>query len=84
MPGRILKGMPLYEYLCRTCDTRFEARREMSAAGDPMPCPAGHDDTRRLLSAFAVGGKAQAVASAPAPSAPMGGGGCGGACACRH
>ena len=76
--------MPLYEYLCRTCDTRFEARREMAAASDPMPCPDGHDDTRRLLSAFAVGGKAKAgpAPAAAAPRAPMGG--CGGGCACAH
>lgn len=77
--------MPLYEYRCRVCDTRFEARREMAAASEPVPCPEGHADTKRLLSAFAVGGKSKA-GPAPAPSngaAAWTGGGCGGGCACH-
>lgn len=76
--------MPLYEYRCMVCDTRFEARREMASAGDPAPCPEGHADTKRLLSAFAVGGKSKAgPAPSPAPAPAFGGGGCGGGCACR-
>jgi putative FmdB family regulatory protein len=69
--------MPVYEYLCRTCDTRFEARRPMAEAGSPLDCPAGHHDTTRLLSVFASVGRGP---QAPAPGA--GGGGCGPGCAC--
>ena len=66
--------MPRYEYRCRTCDTVFEERREMRAADAPAMCPSGHDDTVRLLSAFAAVGRAES-GRPPAP--------CGAACACH-
>jgi hypothetical protein len=53
----------------------------MSQASDPAACPQGHEDTVKLLSTVAVGGRAGA--SAPAPGGGGGGGGCcGGACGC--
>lgn len=75
--------MPLYEYRCRTCDERFEARRAMADADEPLACPNGHTRAVRLLAAFAATGRA---GSGPSPAAPMpaGGGGCGAACACAH
>lgn len=74
--------MPVYEYVCRSCDTRFEARRPMSEAGAPIGCPAGHADTTRVLSVFAAVGASR---SAPAPVPSAGGaGGCGPGCACAH
>jgi hypothetical protein len=53
----------------------------MSQSSDPAACPQGHDDTVKLLSTVAVGGRA---GSAPAPGGGGGGGGgcCGGACGC--
>jgi putative FmdB family regulatory protein len=69
--------MPRYEYRCRACGDTFELNRPMSESSDPASCPAGHDDTVKLLSAVAVGGRA---GSGPA-SAPAGEGGCcGGGC----
>jgi putative FmdB family regulatory protein len=73
--------MAVYEYLCRICDTRFEARRPMSEAAVAIECPAGHADTARVLSVFASIGAASRQA-APASAAPAGG--CGAACACAH
>jgi putative FmdB family regulatory protein len=74
--------MPTYEYLCRTCDTRFEARRPMSEATSPMACPVGHEETTRLLSVFAaVGGRAESAMPRPTAGGPASGG-CGPACAC--
>ncbi|MCB5164896.1 zinc ribbon domain-containing protein [Streptomyces bambusae] len=67
--------MPRYEYRCRTCGETFEMNRPMAESGAPASCPAGHDDTVKLLSAVAVGG----TAAAPAPS---GGGCCGGGGCC--
>ncbi|MEV4915755.1 zinc ribbon domain-containing protein [Streptomyces tirandamycinicus] len=67
--------MPRYEYRCRTCDDTFELSRPMAESSAPAPCPAGHDDTVKLLSAVAVGG----TSTGPAP-APTGGGGGGGCC----
>ena len=66
--------MPHYEYRCRACGDTFELTRPMSESSAPAACPAGHDDTVKLLSAVAVGGLG---------AAPLGGGGCcGGACGC--
>ena len=75
--------MPLYEYLCPQCDQRFEARRSMAEASDPVDCPQCHVGSRRLLSMFASVGGATASAP-PMPSAATGGGhGCGGGmCGC--
>ncbi|WFB83658.1 MULTISPECIES: zinc ribbon domain-containing protein [Streptomyces] len=72
--------MPRYEYRCRSCGDTFELSRPMAESAAPAACPAGHDDTVKLLSTVAVGGSAST--SAPAPSQGGGGGGgcCGGGC----
>ncbi|MCT9087879.1 zinc ribbon domain-containing protein [Streptomyces sp. ASQP_92] len=69
--------MPRYEYRCRSCGDTFELSRPMAESAAPAACPAGHDDTVKLLSTVAVGGAAK---SGPAPSAGGGGGCCGGGC----
>ncbi|CAB4346845.1 MAG: zinc ribbon domain-containing protein [Actinobacteria bacterium] len=76
--------MPLYDYKCPECDTRFEARRSMAEASDPVDCPNGHAGSRRLLSVFAtVGGSSSSAAPATAPMPRAGGHGCGGGmCGC--
>ncbi|WP_327356445.1 FmdB family zinc ribbon protein [Streptomyces sp. NBC_01304] len=70
--------MPRYDFRCRTCGDTFELSRPMSEASDPAACPAGHEDTVKLLSTVAVGG----AAAAPASGGGGGGGGgcCGGGC----
>lgn len=73
--------MPRYEYRCLTCDATFEQRRAMAEADDAVTCPAGHADTRRLLSVFASTGSAAPSASSAPAAAPMRG--CGGGCACH-
>ena len=65
--------MPRYDYRCRACGATFEVSRPMSESSDPCTCPAGHDDTVKLLSTVAVGGRAT-------PSAGRAGGGAGGCC----
>lgn len=47
--------MPLYEYICDTCHTRFEVRRSFSDNGVPV-CPHcnGTGDIRRIFSAPAI------------------------------
>jgi putative FmdB family regulatory protein len=69
--------MPRYEYRCRACGDTFELTRPMSESADPCTCPAGHDDTVKLLSTVSVGGRA--AASGPSGA---GGGCCGGSCGC--
>ncbi len=54
----------------------------MAQSSDPAMCPAGHDDTVKLLTTFATVGRATGPGPAPV-SPPTGGGGCcgGGCCA---
>jgi putative FmdB family regulatory protein len=73
--------VPLYEYRCKTCDDRFELRRSVAEADDPVSCPGGHTGAVRLLAAFAATGRSTASAMATAPSA-MPAGPCGSSCAC--
>nr|WP_221493205.1 zinc ribbon domain-containing protein [Actinomadura coerulea] len=71
-------GVPRYDYRCRACGSTFEVSRPMINASDPAPCPAGHDDTVKLLSTVAVTGSSRGGAPQPPPSG--GGGCCGGGC----
>ncbi|GLF93887.1 FmdB family zinc ribbon protein [Streptomyces yaizuensis] len=71
--------MPRYEFRCRSCGDTFEVSRPMAQSSDPAACPAGHEDTVKLLSTVAVGGTSQGAAPAPAPGGG-GGGCCGGGC----
>ncbi|GAA3485433.1 FmdB family zinc ribbon protein [Streptomyces sp. NPDC005151] len=68
--------MPRYEYRCRSCGDTFELSRPMAESSAPASCPAGHEDTVKLLSTVAVGGGS----AKSAPAAPSGGGGGGGCC----
>ena len=73
--------MPRYEFRCRACGDTFEVTRSMSESSAPAACPAGHDDTVKLLSTVAVSG----IASQSGPAGGFGGGAggcCGGACGC--
>lgn len=68
--------MPVYEFYCRTCNTKFEKLLPMSAADNPVDCPDGHATTLRTLSLVAapVRGDGGFIAG--------GGCACGGACSC--
>jgi putative FmdB family regulatory protein len=69
--------MPLYEYLCEECETRFERLLPLSAIDDPASCPQGHTAGRRLISIFSALSKD----SGGEPNLIGGGcGGCGGGC----
>ncbi|NWF27477.1 zinc ribbon domain-containing protein [Streptomyces sp. PKU-EA00015] len=72
--------MPRYEFRCRSCDDTFEVSRPMAESSAPASCPAGHDDTVKLLSAVAVGGTRSAGPPPGAGGAGGGGGCCGGGC----
>ena len=70
--------MPIYEYVCKKCQTKFDhLARTMSASdgGDKVKCPQCEStQTARALSVFAVG----AEGSSKSESAPSCGR-CGGA-----
>jgi putative FmdB family regulatory protein len=75
----MIAHVPVYEYRCPTCDTRFDVRRPMSEANTATQCPDGHDGAVRLLSVFAAVGTGDAGAPTPASA----GAPCGPACACH-
>lgn len=52
--------MPLYEYECPQCQTRFEAILHAAEKEEPE-CPDCGEPARRLLSGFAVRGEAVAA-----------------------
>lgn len=71
--------MPVYEYVCLGCESRFERLQGLSEA-EP-DCPSCHSTrVRRQLSVFAAG---TSDSSGFAPEARGGGCACGGACTCR-
>jgi putative FmdB family regulatory protein len=79
----ILTVMPRYDFRCRACGDTFEVTRPMSAASAPANCPAGHDDTVKLLTTVAIGTAGRGSAGGPiGPVASGGGGCCGGGCGC--
>ncbi|MPZ15773.1 MAG: zinc ribbon domain-containing protein [Chloroflexi bacterium] len=45
--------MPIYEYYCRACNTKFERLQPMNAANEAIVCPAGHEGAVRALSLIA-------------------------------
>jgi putative FmdB family regulatory protein len=59
--------MPLYEYYCADCNTKFEALRRMSQADDPIACARCKGmNTSRAISTFAAiskggGGESQSL-----------------------
>ncbi len=45
--------MPIYEYICSECDTRFEQMRPLSQSDKAAECPRCHKPARRKMSTFA-------------------------------
>ena len=74
--------MPLYEYMCPTCDYKFEKLQAMSALG--ADCPNCEQPAKRAISVFASvarGGSEMPTSMGSLP--PLSGGGCcGGGCGC--
>ena len=71
--------MPLYEYVCLSCNTKFTVLRPMAQANEPADCPDGHGRAPRVLSVFASFSREESGAMTA-----VGGGACacGGNCAC--
>ena len=80
--------MPLYEYYCADCQTKFDALRPMSKADAPIQCKNCESRrTSRALSLFAAHtGGGQSDSSTSFGNGGFGGGcGCGGGtCGCSH
>jgi putative FmdB family regulatory protein len=72
-----LTTVPIYEYVCMSCESHFE---ELVGMLGPDPdCPdCGSEKVKKQISAFAAHG------TAGQPSFGGGGGCCGGSCGCGH
>ncbi len=46
--------MPLYEYYCPVCESKFEVLRPMSRSDEPASCPSGHEGAERTISVFSA------------------------------
>jgi putative FmdB family regulatory protein len=86
-----VQQMPVYEYYCSDCHTKFETLRSMSAANEPMECAScgASKHVNRTISTFArvsgngieAFGGSESGGSTSMPD--FGSGGCcGGGCGC--
>jgi putative FmdB family regulatory protein len=73
--------MPVYEYFCRTCNSRYDKLRPLREADAPGTCPTCNEQNSiRTLSVFiTVSNSPKSESTAPALH---GGCACGGACSC--
>lgn len=73
--------MPLYEYYCPKCASKYELLRPMGRSDEPGTCPKGHGSSARKLSVFAAvskgGGPAGMMDAPSGGGCACGGGGCG-------
>ena len=75
--------MPLYEYYCRNCATKFTQLRPISAAGEPSECDYGHPAAPVLTVGVQVQSSAQAQGASASEPLMSGGCACGrGGCGC--
>jgi putative FmdB family regulatory protein len=64
--------MPIYEFTCKSCDTKFEHLTRSMSENPKAPCPScGSDKTARALSVFAVSSGSSANSAAAGDDAPM-------------
>ena len=59
--------MPIYEYRCRKCDSKFELLRGISASDEDIECPeCGEKAAERIFSVFS--GKSSGADCGPGSS----------------
>jgi putative FmdB family regulatory protein len=72
--------MPIYEYVCMSCESHFE---ELVRGDETPPCPdCGATKAKRQFSVFAAHGTSKQATLRGPSGAGAGGGCCGGACGC--
>jgi putative FmdB family regulatory protein len=67
--------MPIYEYVCPECKTKFELMRPISKSSEPADCPECKHTAERAISKFVC-----RASSEFSLTAPLGGGGGGSGC----
>ena len=69
--------MPLYEYYCPKCESKYELLRPLRRMDEPAVCGAGHVGGERVLSMFAA-----LTRRGDGEVSSVGGGGCAGCAGC--
>ncbi len=68
--------MPIYEYVCQDCGSKFEKLVRLSTATNELACPScGNQRLERALSTFAAH-SGQSASDGPGPGMCPGGGVC--------
>ena len=67
--------MPIYEYICPDCKTKFELMRPISRCAEPAECPKCKHPAGRALSSFCCRSGNESGGTTPIAG---GGGGCAG------
>lgn len=62
--------MPLYEYVCPKCKSRFELLRQMSQVDEGVLCPHCNSRAEKVLSSFACFSKDESGISSPVGGSP--------------
>ncbi|HEX5939836.1 MAG TPA: zinc ribbon domain-containing protein [Dehalococcoidia bacterium] len=73
--------MPLYEYYCPKCESKFEMLRSMDRADESTSCPQGHPSATRVLSLTARPARGDGFEGA-FEAEEAAGCACGGNCSC--
>jgi len=75
--------MPMYEYRCLACDSRFERLRRMDQGDTDVLCPACQSAlVERRVSVFAAHTRGAGAVASEVPVTASTAGCCGGACGC--
>lgn len=70
--------MPIYEYICRSCDERFALLQRVNSPGNETRCPkCSSQEVKKVMSSFSCSASAggSTGCSSPVPSRGFSGGG---------
>ena len=62
--------MPIYEYICPSCNQKFELLRPLSQANEEASCPRCHNKAERILSTFSSLSKDESGLTSPIGGSP--------------
>jgi len=57
--------MPIYEYVCPSCELKFELLRPLSQSNNGASCPRCQNTAKRILSAFCSVSKDESGLTSP-------------------
>ncbi len=68
--------MPIYEYICRSCNERFSLLQKVSSGEEDAGCPScGSSEVKKVMSSFSCSAGGSSACSPHMPSRGFSGGG---------